>query len=47
MLNGARMPDLAPPHSYIDVRDYKSPKHLAAYLEHLNKNPEEYLSYFW
>ena len=36
----------APPHSYIDTRDFKSPKHLAEYLIHLDKNDNEYISYF-
>ena len=37
---------VAPPHSYIDIRDFKSPKHLAEYLLYLDKNDEEYMSYF-
>ena len=37
---------VAPPHSYIDVRDFKSPKHLAEYLLYLDKNDDEYMSYF-
>ena len=37
---------IAPPHSYIDVRDFKSPKHLAEYLRYLDKNENAYLSYF-
>ena len=37
---------VAPPHSYIDVRDFKSPKHLAEYLLYLDKNDAEYMSYF-
>ena len=37
---------VAPPHSYIDVRDFKSPKHLAEYLFYLDNNEEEYMSYF-
>ena len=37
---------VAPPHSYIDVRDFKSPKHLAKYLLYLDKNDAEYMSYF-
>ena len=43
---GADVHRVAPPHSYIDVRDFKSPKHLAEYLIHLDKNDEEYFSYF-
>ena len=38
---------LAPPHSFINVRDFPSPKELAEYLLYLNSNPSEYLSYFW
>ena len=37
---------IAPPHSYIDVRDFKSPKHLADYLLYLDKNHTAYMSYF-
>ena len=36
----------APPYSYIDVRDFKSPKHLAEYLIYLDKNETAYMSYF-
>ncbi len=39
--------DLAPPHSYIKVEDFPNIKALADYLIHLDKNPAEYLSYFW
>ena len=37
---------VAPPDSYIDVRDFKSPKHLAEYLLYLHKNDKEYMKYF-
>ena len=37
---------IAPPHSYIAVRDFKSPKHLADYLIYLHKNATAYMSYF-
>ena len=37
---------VAPPHSYIDVRDFKSPKHLAEYLLYLNSNDTAYMTYF-
>ena len=36
----------APPHSFINVRDYESPRHLAKYLNYLTENEEEYYSYF-
>ncbi len=38
---------LTPPHSTINVADFSTPKELAKYLLWLDKNPEEYLSYFW
>ena len=37
---------VAPPHSYIDVRDFKSPQHLAQYLLYLNNHHTAYMSYF-
>ena len=37
---------LLPPDSFIDVRDYESPEHLAKYLIHLSNNHAEYLRYF-
>ena len=37
---------IVPPHSYIDVRNFKSLKHLAEYLLRLNKTDAEYMSYF-
>jgi hypothetical protein len=39
---GELAPDL---HSYIDVKDFASPKHLAEYLKYLNENDEEYYKY--
>lgn len=38
--------DVAPPHSFIDVRDFRSPKHLADYLLVLNQNDSLYNEYF-
>ena len=35
-----------PPKSYINVRDFKSAKHLAEYLLYLDKNDTAYRSYF-
>ena len=35
-----------PPHSFIDVRDFQSPRHLAEYLKFLDRNDKEYLKYF-
>ena len=37
----------APPHSFINVLDYNSPKALADFLHRLDANDAEYLSYFW
>ena len=36
---------LAPPKSYIDVRDFESPSHLASHLKYLMDHPKEYDSY--
>lgn len=47
VLGGPGHSNIAPPHSYIDVRDFNSPADLATYLQHLIDNPEEYLAYFW
>lgn len=35
-----------PPHSFIDIRDYKSARSLAEYLHYLDINPEKYAEYF-
>ncbi len=40
---GQLVPDL---HSYIDVKDFASPKHLSEYLKYLDEHDEEYLKYF-
>ena len=37
--------ELAPPKSYIDVRDFESPSHLASHLKYLMDHPKEYDSY--
>ena len=42
----ANYTELLPPNSYIDVRDYDSPKALAEYLHYLNKNRTNYGEYF-
>ena len=44
---GANYSSFAPPHSYINVMDFATPKTLAEYLKFLDQNPTEYLSYFW
>ncbi len=37
---------VAPPNSYINVQDFKSPRHLAEYLKYLDQNDKEYLQYY-
>jgi len=43
---GADYSQYAPPHSYINIADFKSPKELADYLKLLDKNDALYLKYF-
>ena len=38
---------IAPPHSFIHVDDFSSPKDLMLFLEKLSKDKEGYSSYFW
>jgi len=45
VLGNADYSKLAPPKSYIDVRDFESPSHLASYLKYLMDHPKEYDSY--
>ena len=45
-MGGANYKEMAPPHSYIDVNDFKSIKDLANYLIRLSKNKNEYNAYF-
>ena len=37
----------APPHSFINAREYSNPKMLADYLHSLISSPELYARYFW
>ena len=46
VLGGGNYTKYLPPHSFIDVRDYESPFHLAQYLKYLDSNPKEYVRYF-
>ena len=46
VLGGADYKTHLPPHSYIDVKDYSSPKELANYLHTLNNNDILYNEYF-
>ena len=45
VMGGANYAKLLPPNSYIDVRNFTSAANLAEYLKHLQKNPEEYLTF--
>ena len=47
VLNGADMEKIAPPHSYINVEDFSSIKHLADYLTLLSLDDSLFASYFW
>ena len=47
VLGQANYSRIAPPHSYLDVFQYKSPKELADHLHRLDKNDSEYLTFFW
>jgi alpha-1,3-fucosyltransferase len=44
---GAHYWKFLPPHSYINVNDFKSIQELADHLKYLSANPEEYVKYFW
>ena len=46
VLGGADYSWLAPPHSYINARDYSSPKDLADYLKLLDSDDDLYARYF-
>ncbi|XP_004529519.1 alpha-(1,3)-fucosyltransferase C [Ceratitis capitata] len=47
VFGGANYTLFAPPHSYIDVQDFKNVSSLANYLKYLDGNPLEYAKYFW
>jgi alpha-1,3-fucosyltransferase len=44
---GADYSIFAPPHSYINANDFASVKDLAEHLMFLDRNPKEYVKYFW
>ena len=46
VLGSANYSEILPPHSYIDVLDFASPRHLADYLKVLNANDTLYNEYF-
>ena len=46
VMGAANYEEMMPPNSVVNVKDFKSPKLLAEYLNHLADNEEEYLKYF-
>ena len=44
---GADYANYFPPHSYINVRDFRTGKDLAKYLRKLSNDSAEYASFFW
>jgi alpha-1,3-fucosyltransferase len=44
---GSNYSRFVPPHTYINVNDFETPKQLADYLRILVKNPALYVKYFW
>ncbi len=46
VLGGANYPEIAPPKSYINARDFDSPAELAEYLKYLAGNETAYAEYF-
>ena len=47
VMGGANYSSLAPPGSYIDTRDFASPRGLAEELLRLAGQREQYMQYFW
>ena len=46
VLGGGDYASAGPPYSYVDVKDFESPKALAHYLHHLSNDHEDYYAYF-
>ena len=46
VMGGGDYQSAAPPHSYINVKDYQNPKDLAKYLHYLKENRTAYNQYF-
>ncbi|XP_034938745.1 alpha-(1,3)-fucosyltransferase C-like [Chelonus insularis] len=44
---GAEYSKFAPPHSYINIKDFNNVRELAKFMLKLSKNEVEYASYFW
>jgi len=47
VLGSGNYEKVAPPHSYIHTKDFRSPAELAAYLLMLDQNATEYAKYHW
>lgn len=47
VFGGANYSEIAPPHSYIDVKDFSSVEKLADYLKTLDRDDAKYNEYFW
>ena len=47
VLNGANMSRVAPPHSFINVRDFNTTEELAHYLHSVDQDDKLFASYFW
>lgn len=47
MYGGSDYTKFAPHHSYIDANSFATSVALAEYLIYLDKNPLEYIKYFW
>ena len=45
VMGGADYEQIAPPNSYLDVRNFTSPRRLAEYLIYLDDHPSEYAKY--
>ena len=43
---GGNYSTITPPHSVINILDFKSPRHLAEYLKELDKDDSKYMEYF-
>lgn len=47
VLGAADYSKMLPAGTYIDIRDFKSPSHLAVYLKYLDRHPDKYNEYIW
>ncbi len=45
-MGGADYAEVAPPHSVIDVSNFRSPRHLAEFLLRLDRDDDAYREYF-